>query len=101
MKFRDEPDFLTQILLIEAFAVGIKTIAICKESKRVKSSVGFPYINYSVFSDEETGGWPAAWRAAENSGMYAGCGNSGQAQIREQLPPSVWKLVKDEWRKVE
>jgi len=103
MKFRDEPDFLTQIILIESLELGVKLISISKETKKIKSSIGFPWIKGSIFSDDNNGRWPAAWRIAENSGIYAGCGNSGQAQIRsDELPlPGVWKFVKGEWRKIE
>ena len=64
----------------------------------------FPWPKHSLFTPPSVrvDGWPAAWELAKRAGIYAGCGNTGQAQIRSDagLPAGVWVRALDGWVRV-
>lgn len=101
LTYSEEPDFPTQVVLMEAYKCGVKAICISMSHPIVKESTTFVFgANGSIFCNEEIDGWPAAWKVAENSHIFAGCGNSNQAQVYWRAPPSVWSRIGKHWRKL-
>lgn len=63
----------------------------------------FPWPKHSLFTptDSEVDGWPSAWALAKRTGLWAGVGNHGQAQInRGNLPAGVWIKGVDGWSRL-
>ena len=110
LTYSELPGVVTQVVLIEAAQAGIKTIGICKAHKSLKNS-DWREAPPSLFADErdaspwrrkERDGFPSIWRVGEESGIGAGCGNTGQFQIHtgDGLEPGVWRLKAKHWEKL-
>jgi hypothetical protein len=104
-EYEEARDF-TAILLDKAKSMGIKALGINKNSKKTQDSPWSKMHGYGIFAKEKTddgNGWPMVWRLAEDAGIYAGCGNNQQAQIKSdksaQLIDGIYELKKGIWIK--
>jgi hypothetical protein len=82
---------------------GIKLVSIGTKTDKIESTKKWERCGGSAFSDKRKDGWPAIWRAAEDAGVYAGAGNSGQAQISYQaeLIKGVYEFDGEVWTRIE
>lgn len=94
----------TDEVLEVAKELGVSVVSIGLRSELVKNDDwGFGTSN-SLFThpDDKVDGWPAAWEIARRSGIYSGCGNSGQAQIHSQMvADGVYRLRDGQWHLLE
>jgi hypothetical protein len=94
-----------QAFLDACLEYGIKRVAICVADKRIPRSLDFPFgPQSSAFTLESArfNGWPSVWQAAEVAGVYDGCGNTAQAQVKpDLLDHGYWQYSKRMgWRKL-
>lgn len=104
LTYKDEPDLLSQIILIECAKAGVKRVAICCTDAGIPSSMSFPFgPSHSIFANERTEtGIPSIWNVAYETGLNAGCGNADQYQIDTggMIEPGAWQLRGSTWHRV-
>jgi hypothetical protein len=95
-----------QELLKVASQLGIQLVGIRMAHPLLKGSESFPWPSNSLFAN---GTLPnlffkpcAAWELAKRAGVWGGCGNNNQAQIKQyaELPAGVWQLQADGWMQI-
>lgn len=93
--------------------LGVDLVGIGKRTDDLKDSRGHPFgSSGSIFADgrsveyyqvngvrKEREGWPIAWEIARKAGVGAGCGNSGQHQVRGEFLDGVYRCKDGVWAK--
>ena len=94
---------MTAKVLAAAEANGVDRIGIGKLDATVHETEKFPFgASGSIFcKGKGPDGWPLAWKVAEDAGVSAGCGNSGQHQVSGVFVDGVYERTDGEWRLVE
>jgi len=101
LSYSEDPDFPTQVILMEAAALGVKAVCIGVSHACVESSTTFPFgAGSSLFCEGDYRGWPAAWEIAERIGARNSCGNTDQYQIGSEWPKSAWTRRGSHWERV-
>ena len=93
----------TAEVLAIAESLGVKTVSIGKITPLVGNENWGFRAQGSIFTPHgaEVNGWPAAWAIAEQSGIYSGCGNSGQAQIdSSKVIDGVYQCKNGQWVRI-
>jgi hypothetical protein len=103
----------TQNILQACDDLGVPIVGIGKRTDEFKDSKGHPFgAGGSVFADgrsveyyqvkgvrHQREGWPIAWQIARNAGVSAGCGNSGQHQVKGEFLDGVYRCKDGVWSK--
>lgn len=94
----------TAEVLAIANEVGVKTVGIGRKHASL-GNADYPFgASGSIFTPKShrTNGWPSAWHIAEQAGIGAGAGNSGQHQIKtDSCIDGVYRCVKGIWTRIE
>lgn len=94
----------TAEVLAIANEVGVKTVGIGRRHASL-GNADFPFgASGSIFTPQgsRTNDWPSAWHIAQEAGIGAGAGNSGQHQIKtDSCIDGVYRCIKGVWSRVE
>lgn len=104
-EYEDARDF-TAVFLDICRRREIELVSVGKRTELIEPSASFPFgVGGSAFAISKTGNRTAIWEACGEAGVYAGCGNSCQAQLNQkgaaQLIDGVYRLQDGVWERVE